>query len=189
MKLRNMALLVMPMLLMMLWGCEDQDLPVSGSAMKEPSLSTQQPITRDIINEKGTKIGTAKITQLAKGVQFDVIATGLKPGLHGIHIHETGKCEGPDFKSAGAHFNPTTKEHGFDNVNGEHAGDFPNLVAGSNGKAEAQFVLTTVTLQKGVSNSLLKDGGTALVIHEDLDDMHTNPAGNSGNRIGCAVIQ
>ncbi|OPA81032.1 superoxide dismutase [Paenibacillus selenitireducens] len=189
MNLRSISLFVVPLLFMIVLGCEDKALPVSVSAANESSLTTHQPITSDIINGKGTKMGTAKFTQLAKGVQIDVVATGLKPGLHGIHVHETGLCEAPDFKTAGAHFNPSGKEHGYDNVNGEHAGDLSNLVAGPNGKAEAQFVLTTVTLQKGVSNSLLKEGGTALVIHEDPDDMHTNPSGNSGNRIGCAVIK
>jgi len=100
-----------------------------------------------------------------------------------------GKCEAPDFKSAGAHFNPTGKEHGFNNPNGEHAGDLANLVVGSNGKGEVQFVNTAVTLRKGEPNSLFKEGGTSLVIHADPDDMHTNPAGNSGDRIGCAVIR
>ncbi|MDQ0086891.1 Cu-Zn family superoxide dismutase [Paenibacillus anaericanus] len=189
MKLRKSTLLtVIVLLFIATTGCEAQETFGKVTAAKDSPVS-QQPITTDIINGKGEKIGTAKFTQLAKGVQIDVSASGLKPGLHGIHIHETGKCEIPDFKSAGSHFNPSEKEHGYDNPKGEHAGDLANLVADANGNAQAQFVLTTVTLQKGQSDSLIRTGGTALVIHEDPDDMHTDPSGNSGNRIGCAVIQ
>ncbi|GGH15189.1 superoxide dismutase family protein [Paenibacillus segetis] len=190
MKLRQIPLLAVIVLLLIVTGCKAEETmgAMTASIANEPSAAVK-PITSDIINEKGAKIGTATFTQLAKGVQIDVSASGLKPGLHGIHIHETGKCEIPDFKSAGAHFNPTVKQHGYDSPKGEHAGDLSNLVAGADGKAQAQFVLTTVTLQKDVPNSLLKSGGTALIIHEDPDDMHTDPAGNSGNRIGCAIIQ
>ncbi|WP_240968220.1 superoxide dismutase family protein [Paenibacillus aquistagni] len=187
MKQRSLVYLSIAMMIVLLMGCEGKDLPVSAQ-MNEPAEKVQ-PIAQDIMDSKGSKMGTATFTQLAKGVQVDVKVAGLKPGLHGIHIHETGKCEQPDFKSAGGHFNPSMKEHGFDNPNGEHAGDIPNLVAGPDGTAEAQFVVTTVTLQKGVPNSLLKGGGTALIIHADPDDMHTNPAGNAGDRIGCAVIR
>lgn len=190
MKLRQITLIAVMVLPMIASGCEAQETlgKISTTSTNEPSVAVK-PIMSDIINEKGAKIGTATFTQLAKGVQIDVSASGLKPGLHGIHIHETGKCEIPDFKSAGAHFNPTSKQHGYDNPSGEHAGDLSNLVAGTDGKAQAQFVVTTVTLQKGETNSLLKNGGTALIIHEDPDDMHTDPSGNSGNRIGCAIIQ
>lgn len=163
--------------------------PVSTDTVFTQSEQGSTPITTPIIDGKGARIGIASFTQLAKGVQVDVAAAGLKPGMHGIHIHETGKCDLPDFKSSGAHFNPTTKEHGYNNSQGEHAGDLPNLIAGQDGSAKVQFVMTNVTLQKGAGNSLLKEGGTALIIHMDADDMHTNPSGNSGDRIGCAVIR
>lgn len=186
---KNIVSVLFAVLLIILVGCEDKDLPVTGAMSEESPAVKVEPITTDIIDGQGGKMGTATFTQLAKGVQVDVKVSGLKPGKHGIHIHETGKCEKPDFKSAGSHFNPTMKEHGYDNPSGEHAGDLANLVAGPNGTAEAQFVVTTVTLNKEVPNSLLKEGGTSLVIHAEADDMHTNPAGNSGDRIGCAVIK
>ncbi|UQZ81569.1 Superoxide dismutase-like protein YojM precursor [Paenibacillus konkukensis] len=151
----------------------------------EPSVA---PKSIDIINSKGTKIGTAKLSQVAEGVKFQVEVSGLTPGKHGIHVHQTGVCTPPDFTSAGEHFNPEGKKHGFDNPQGYHAGDLPNLEVGSDGTARAEFVDTKVTLAKDKANSLVKTGGTALVIHENADDYKTDPSGNSGSRIACGVI-
>lgn len=190
MKLRQISLIAVLTLSVIATSCEAQEtMDKITPASANESAAAEKPIISDIINGKGEKMGTATFTQLARGVQIDVTASGLKPGLHGIHVHETGKCEIPDFKTAGAHFNPTSKQHGYDNPAGEHAGDLSNLAAGTDGNAQAQFVVTAVTLQKDLPNSLLKNGGTALIIHEDPDDMHTDPSGNSGNRIGCAIIQ
>ncbi|MFC0215447.1 superoxide dismutase family protein [Paenibacillus chartarius] len=146
-------------------------------------------VTVGLIDNQGRPVGQAQLKQLQHGVLIDVKATGLTPGLHGFHIHETGKCVLPDFKSAGAHFNPGAKKHGHDNPAGPHAGDIPNLVAEADGSAQAQFIVTTVTLKKNAPNSLLKAGGTALVIHAGVDDLATDPAGNAGDRIVCGVIQ
>jgi Cu-Zn family superoxide dismutase len=143
----------------------------------------------DMINKKGDKIGTAELTQVVEGVKINVEVSGLTPGKHGFHIHETGKCDPPDFKSAGEHFNPGGKEHGFLNPQGPHAGDLPNIEAGLDGKVKAEMINLKVTLEKGKPNSLLKEGGTALVIHEDPDDLKSNPSGNSGARVACGVIK
>lgn len=146
-------------------------------------------VTVGLINAKGMNIGKAMLKQEKEGVRIQVDAAYLPEGKHGIHIHENGKCAAPDFKSAGEHFNPDMKKHGFHNPQGYHNGDLPNLVAGADGKAKADFVTAVVTLEKGKPNSLLKPGGTALVIHEKEDDYKTDPSGNSGARIACGVIQ
>jgi Cu-Zn family superoxide dismutase len=108
--------------------------------------------------------------------------------LHGFHVHAVGKCEGPEFKTAGGHFNPATKEHGLENPKGAHAGDMPNLAVGPDGNGKGEFLARGATLGDG-AGSLFPEGGTALVLHAAPDDMKTDPAGNAGARIACGVIE
>ena len=149
---------------------------------------TPQLAHADIVNAQGQKIGIAKITPDHKGVKIEVTVSDLPPGMHGIHIHAVGKCEGPDFKTAGGHLNPDTKKHGNENPEGPHAGDLLNIEVKADGTARATLKDPMVTLADG-PNSLFHDGGTAIVIHEKVDDYKTDPAGNSGARIACGVIQ
>jgi superoxide dismutase, Cu-Zn family len=142
----------------------------------------------DIVNAQGQKIGAAKILTVKEGVKIEVNVSQLPPGTHGIHIHAVGKCEGPDFMSAGPHFNPYTKKHGKDNPEGPHAGDLLNIEVKADGTAKANLLDTMVTLGDG-PNSVFHNGGTAIVIHAKEDDYKTDPAGNSGPRIACGVIQ
>ena len=142
----------------------------------------------EMINTSGEKIGTATLKQEAEGVNVAIDVSNISKGTHGFHIHEKGMCEAPDFESAGGHFNPTDMEHGFDNPEGPHAGDLPNLEVGDDGRVQESFVNEMVTLKKGEPNSLLREGGTSLVIHEDPDDNISQPSGDSGARIACGVI-
>ncbi|MNC48765.1 Superoxide dismutase-like protein YojM precursor [compost metagenome] len=143
----------------------------------------------ELIGTNGAKVGQAELTQMSRGVHIKVEAFNLVPGKHGFHIHESGKCEPPGFESAGSHFNPMNKQHGFDNPNGPHAGDLPNLFVGTDGTVTAEMVAKYVTLAEGHPNSLIRPGGTSLVIHENADDYKTDPSGNSGGRIACGRIQ
>ncbi|MFS0646347.1 superoxide dismutase family protein [Siminovitchia sp. 179-K 8D1 HS] len=150
--------------------------------------SSKSPINIPLINRKGEKTGEAELVETDKGVAIRVMAQGLEPGKKAIHIHETGKCVPPDFKSAGAHFNPFNKEHGFHNPKGYHAGDLVNIEVPVNGKVDVVLKSADVTLKTGQPNSILDGDGSALVIHEKADDYKTDPAGNAGNRIICGEI-
>jgi Cu-Zn family superoxide dismutase len=142
----------------------------------------------DIVNAQAQKIGSATISQADGGVRIDIQVSQLSPGTHGIHVHSVGKCEGPAFTSAGAHLNPTSKKHGKDNPEGPHAGDLLNIQVQVSGVGKASLMDSNVTLGDG-PNSLFHQGGTAIVIHEKADDYKTDPAGNSGARIACGVIE
>ena len=152
------------------------------------SASFAQSAHADINNAQGQKIGTAEIRPSHGGVLIEVNVSQLPPGTHGIHIHNVGKCEGPAFTSAGPHFNPTTKKHGKDNPEGPHAGDMLNLEVKADGTGKASLSDPNVTLGDG-PNSLFHEGGTSLVIHATADDYKTDPAGNSGARIACGVVE
>lgn len=142
----------------------------------------------ELRNAEGQQVGTAAFRQAGNGVRINLRVSNLPPGTHAFHIHTVGKCDPPDFKTAGGHFNPESKKHGLKNPEGPHAGDMPNITVGQNGKGTANVVNTRVTLGEG-ANSLFHEGGTALVIHEKADDNMTDPAGNAGNRIACGVIE
>jgi Cu-Zn family superoxide dismutase len=143
----------------------------------------------DIMNAQGTKIGSAKISASGDGVKISVKVSSLTPGDHGIHIHNVGKCEAPDFKTAGPHFNPTSAHHGINNTQDPkpHLGDLANLAVKPDGTGSASFMISGVTLGEG-ANSLFHDGGTAIVIHAKADDLMSDPSGNSGDRVACGVI-
>lgn len=145
----------------------------------------------EIQNSKGEKIGKAIFNQTKDGIDVQVTASSLTPGKHGIHIHEVGKCDPPDFKSAGGHFNPSHKHHGLQNPQGAHGGDLPNLIVKPNGTGKIKFLLKDATLREGsaFSHSLFHPNGTSLVIHAKEDDEKTDPSGNSGDRIACGVIR
>ena len=135
----------------------------------------------------GKKVGEATLDQTRDGVRIVATFTGLPPGPHGFHIHEVGKCE-PPFESAGPHFNPTGKQHGLQNPAGPHAGDLPNVQVPDNGRVRIEMVAKGVSLD-GKSGNLLDGDGAALVVHASADDYKSDPAGNSGERIACGVIQ
>jgi Cu-Zn family superoxide dismutase len=134
----------------------------------------------------GNEVGKATLVATPSGVLIRLDLTGVPPGEHAFHIHTVGKCEPPDFKSAGAHFNPDETKHGFMNGDGPHAGDMPNLHVPDSGKLQVEVLDSMVSLSE--DPALLDADGAALVIHAGADDYKTDPAGNAGDRIACGVI-
>lgn len=161
---------------------------VTGAPAQEQPADGPPPVRAifAIFDSNGARAGQVNAVENRDGVLFQVLATGLTPGQHGMHLHASPACEPPSFQSAGGHFNPGATQHGTKNPAGPHAGDLPNLVADALGEARAQVNLPGVTLRPGPHS--IGVPGTALVIHAKPDDEMTDPSGNAGARLGCAVI-
>lgn len=130
--------------------------------------------------------GTVTFVQAGSRVQVHAVVTGLKPGQeHGFHVHEAGDCSSGDGLSAKGHFNPHGKPHGHHGTTERHAGDMPNLRADGNGRADARFDLDVITVTPGPASVV----GRGLIVHVQPDDYRSQPVGNAGARMACAVIR
>lgn len=164
-------------LLLGVGGCATMSPPAAG-----PSASAQ------LSGGDGAAHGSATVIQAADGLHVTVMAMGLTPGVHAVHVHMTGQCAPPDFASAGGHWNPTGHKHGKDNPAGMHMGDMPNMSAGADGTGRLDYVIPGGQLTEGAM-PLLDADGAAVVIHAKPDDNMSDPAGNAGGRIACGVLK
>jgi len=136
---------------------------------------------------EGRDIGTAILTGTPSGTLIELDLHDLPPETwHGFHIHENGECTPEDnFKSAGGHFSVSDTEHGFYSEEGPHTGDMPNQYVAADGTLKAQ-VLNTYAFLGGEMDNIM---GRALILHGGADDYESQPSGDAGNRIACAVIE
>jgi superoxide dismutase, Cu-Zn family len=165
-----------------LTGCGGQARGPGGAKIPEPAASAS------LFDSAGTRVGVATFSEGDDGVRLGVSVSGLSPGQHGMHIHETGSCTPPSFESAGAHLNPASKKHGLLNPEGPHAGDLPNLTVDTDGSADTTLTVPQALLAQG-PESMIGTQTRAFVVHADPDDQKTDPSGNSGSRVVCGVIE
>lgn len=166
-------------------GCATGEAGTTGAGM---AATTKGPAAHaNLVGADGSARGMAHVTASANGLDVHVEATGVPAGVHGIHIHTVGRCDGPDFQTAGGHWNPTSRAHGTENPQGAHSGDLPNITIGADGRGMLHFSVPGATLE-GQGASLLDADGAAVVIHANADDYRTDPSGNSGGRIACGVL-
>jgi superoxide dismutase, Cu-Zn family len=161
---------------------------VLGATLLAAGPAVAQSANAVLVNPDGEQIGNVALEQLERGVRIYAQADGVPQGIHAFHIHETGQCDTPDFQSAGGHFNPTDEQHGWDNAQGHHAGDFPNVHVHDDGRLAVEYFTDSVTLGDG-ETSVFDADGSAIVMHEGADDYVTDPAGDAGSRIACGVIE
>ncbi|MCC6557168.1 MAG: superoxide dismutase family protein [Polyangiaceae bacterium] len=151
------------------------------------SSAQARKATATLLDPGGRTVGTLTIDETPQGVLIRGDLSGLPPGTHGFHIHETGACS-PTFQAAGDHFNPTGASHGFRSKGGPHLGDLPSLRVPAGGRAPVEAFAPGVTLGEG-PRSLVAGDGTAIVVHAQPDDYQTDPAGAAGQRIACGVVR
>ena len=150
----------------------------------------QTPATAgaNLVDADGRRVGEARLRETpGRHAHRGPTLTNATPGIHGLHIHDVGRCDAPTFQSAGGHFNPTKRQHGFLNAGGPHAGDLPNIDVPTSKALVVEYFVPNVTLEKG-NTSLLDGNGSAIVIHSGKDDYKTDPSGDSGDRLACGQL-
>lgn len=160
------------------------------SLLALPELTqAEESAKAEFINIDGRRIGWADLVAAPNGVLINAYLSGLSTGAHGFHIHEVGKCNVADgFRSAGGHFAARDQSHGYLHSRKVHLGDMPNQFVQGDGILRVELFNPNVSLGPG-ETSLFDSDGSAIVVHANADDYKSQPAGNAGSRIACAVIE
>jgi len=160
-------------------------LLLTGTAcVRRVETGSPTPTILEVRNAAGAAVGTLTFRTTSAGLNIAGTLTGLPVGTHGIHLHQVGRCEGPDFTTAGAHLNPTAAKHGLENPAGPHAGDLPNITVNSAGVGQVDMTTKRITMSE-----LFDADGSAIVVHAAADDQRTDPSGSSGARIACGIVR
>lgn len=168
---------------LVLSACATSGSSASDGASVNASTGRALAIVRDA---SGRELGTLSVTESGTGFLTSGRLNHLPPGTHGFHLHTVGRCDG-NFTSAGGHWNPTGRQHGFENPMGPHLGDMQNIVVGADSTVDVAVSTSGGTLRG--PGGLLDGDGASVVVHAGPDDYRTDPAGNSGARITCGVIR
>lgn len=162
----------------------DADAPLDADSVV--SVARDPDARATMRDESGRELGTLALTDTANGISIAGTLRGLPPGEHGFHLHTTGSCT-PAFEAAGGHWNPTGRQHGRDNADGPHLGDLANITV----LADSSVRIAAVTPGGSINgeNALLDADGAAVVIHAGPDDYRSDPAGDSGGRLACGVVE
>lgn len=150
--------------------------------------ATPPRVTATMRDLAGRELGTLSLAQAGDAIAVSGHLTGLAPGEHAIHLHATGRCEGPDFKSAGTHWNPTGVDHGSESATGPHFGDLRNISTDADSMAMVQDTTPGGTLSGTGAEALLDADGAAVIIHSGSDDYRSQPSGNAGTPVACGVV-
>lgn len=191
------TLLLIATLTIIISACSGDDDSTQDSE-NEATENSEETSNEDEIDEitvplqdvDGDEVAEATLTSVDDGVNIHLTSDDFSGGdtKHAFHVHEKGVCEPDDFESAGGHYNPTDKNHGKEDADGPHAGDFDNIEVNPEGEMDVEFVTDQISLDKHADNTVFSEDGTSLVIHADEDDYKTQPAGDAGDRIACGVI-
>lgn len=158
------------------------------TTVAEPMAAARAPM-RDAT---GRDLGTVRVLLTSTGARLTGALSGLPPGEHGFHLHQVGRCdrtEATPFTSAGGHYNPAGRQHGALNPAGPHAGDLSNITAGADGRVAFPDSGLVVTMAGAARDGLLDADGASLLVHATADDYRSDPAGQSGARIACGVLE
>jgi superoxide dismutase, Cu-Zn family len=160
--------------------------PADGDQLSPPGEAAVRVAAAELRGPDGTVVGVVSFTEAAEGVHVVARVEGLEGnGPRGIHLHEVGICLPPDFVSAGGHFSPDEHPHGGPDDPERHAGDFGNVEIGSEGTGHLEVVTDRLTLDRGPRSAV----GRAVVLHEQRDDLRTQPTGDAGGRVACGVVE
>jgi Cu-Zn family superoxide dismutase len=153
-------------------------------AVAAPVAARPSSVAAELRDASGAVRARASVTQEGEDLRVRIEAVNMTPGAYGTHIHAVGRCDPPDFASAGPHWNPSGRQHGKENPEGLHKGDLPNLLVGADGKGSIEYPVRGAAM-----GALLDEDGAAVIVHAQADDYRTDPSGNSGARMSCGVLR